>query len=1005
MGVRTKGGVQKLESSTMSAQRSFVKKTKAGRVMKVVREHYLRDDIYVGCELATEEYRGPDPSAWKLSAGASKFVVIDTNVALHQLDFLAHKSIADVVVLSVVLEECRNRSKSSYDRLRAMCQDPTKRFFVFANEHHRDTYIKAEPGESPNDRNDRAIRVAAKFYRRAIPSKRIVLLTNDRGNLLRAKEEGVDALSVRQFAKEHAGDAPELMDLVAGNDIDTEDASKDAATDDAPSAKRVKTAGPSSKTGGSGRGAIFTEHLSASQTAAGIKGGTLHQGSLRTGRFSPWEGYVGSDAVGGDIMIVGRTDMNRAMDGDVVAVELLPESEWRAPGTKLAKPGEEHKDSEKEKGENETETVSLAPAVAEDADDTSGPAKAGREDGVVPTGKVVGIVKRNWRERGYAACIDLGPGAAGAAASKAAQDATTAAARSSRLLAVPQDRRLPKIRIQTRQAAALVDQRIVVVIDSWPCDSPYPEGHYVKSLGKLGDVGAETAAVLLEADVDDRPFAPAVHACVPPLPWCFDQQVHLQAQPHREDLRSLRVCSVDPPGCRDIDDALSCRPLDEEGMPGMLELGVHIADVTSFLHPDTAMDDEAKRRGTTTYLVQRRLDMLPKPLTEDICSLRGGVERLTFSVFFRFNAETGLPVEGVAPRFTKAVIKSAAALTYAEAQHMMDDPNDASPLANDLRNINACARSLRKRRIDAGALTLASPEVRFEMDKETNQPLDVGMYVTREANQMVEEMMLLANVASAERILRAFPSYALLRRHPTPAPRMFDPLLKACRAVGVECDVSTSKKLADSLDAAVRPDDAYFNTLLRIVATRCMSQAVYCVSGAHSVNERVHYGLAAPLYTHFTSPIRRYADVVVHRLLNAALGLERAHTSLQDSEALKAVADNINVRHRNSQMAARASVELHTHIFFRKKAAETEARVIRVRANGLIVFVPKFGIEAPVLFDEGEDEGGKKAVLDEEAMTVTTKAGKTWKVFDACVVRIEIEELAAGRSRLAIKIL
>jgi exosome complex exonuclease DIS3/RRP44 len=279
------------------------------------------------------------------------------------------------------------------------------------------------------------------------------------------------------------------------------------------------------------------------------------------------------------------------------------------------------------------------------------------------------------------------------------------------------------------------------------------------------------------------------------------------------------------------------------------------------------------------------------------------------------------------------------------------------------------------------------------------------MYVTREANQMVEEMMLLANVASAERILRAFPSYALLRRHPTPAPRMFDPLLKACRAVGVECDVSTSKKLADSLDAAVRPDDVYFNTLLRIVATRCMSQAVYCVSGAHSVNERVHYGLAAPLYTHFTSPIRRYADVVVHRLLNAALGLERAHTSLQDSEALKAVADNINVRHRNSQMAARASVELHTHIFFRKKAAETEARVIRVRANGLIVFVPKFGIEAPVLFDEGEDEGGKKAVLDEEAMTVTTKAGKTWKVFDACVVRIEIEELAAGRSRLAIKIL
>ena len=346
---------------------------------------------------------------------------------------------------------------------------------------------------------------------------------------------------------------------------------------------------------------------------------------------------------------------------------------------------------------------------------------------------------------------------------------------------------------------------------------------------------------------------------------------------------------------------------------------MHIADVTSFLKPDTAMDLEARRRGTTTYLVQRRLDMLPKPLTEDICSLRGGVERLTFSVFFRFDAATGLPAPNVAPRFVKGVIKSDAALTYAEAQTMMDDADDDSPLANDLRRINRCARALRARRVEAGALTLASPEVRFELDKETSDPLDVGMYVTREANQMVEEMMLLANVASAEAILRAFPSHALLRRHPTPAERMFEPLLRACRAAGVAVDVSSSRALADSLDAAVRDDDPYFNTLLRIVATRCMSQAVYCVSGQHASPERRHYGLAAPLYTHFTSPIRRYADVVVHRLLNAALGLEKPDDTLRDTDAMRAVADNINVRHRNSQMAARASVELHTHIFFRNE--------------------------------------------------------------------------------------
>ena len=128
---------------------------------------------------------------------------------------------------------------------------------------------------------------------------------------------------------------------------------------------------------------------------------------------------------------------------------------------------------------------------------------------------------------------------------RAAADTT---GRPARVLCVPVDRRLPKIRIQTRQAPALADQRLVVAIDAWPADSPYPLGHYVSTLGPIGDADAETAAVLLEADVDDRPFAPAVHACVPPLPWQFDETTHLSQQPWREDHRALRVCSVDPPG-------------------------------------------------------------------------------------------------------------------------------------------------------------------------------------------------------------------------------------------------------------------------------------------------------------------------------------------------------------------------------------------------------------------------------------------------------------------------
>ena len=995
----------------MHGNRSFVKKTKGGRVVKVVREHYLRDDIYVGCAAAAPELRGPDPEQWKLSADAARYVVIDTNVALHQLDLLAHAAVTDVVVLSVVLDECRARSKASYERLRAMCQDPAKRFFVFANEHHRQTHVKAEPGESPNDRNDRAIRVATKFYQRALPNKRVVLLTNDRGNLAKAREDAIDALSCREFAAEQADQTPDLADVVAPSPLDDSLERDDAGGAAAPSpAKRRKTTedarpGASADPGALAKFAPFAEHLTPAAIASGVKGGTLHQGAMRTSRFTPWEGRVSSDAIGAEILIVGRANMNRAVDGDVVAVRLLPESEWRAPSAKIpSSSGDE--DAALATG-NPRRRRRRRMRRTKAARRTLPAAGLGPPSGRSPTGVVVAIVRRAWRERGYAASIDLGPGAAGRRRWRRRQRTPRRRARATRVLAVPLDRRLPKVRISTASRRAGVDQRIVVVLDQWPRDSPYPEGHYVRSLGPLGDVDAETQAVLLEADVDDRPFAPAVHACVPPLPWRFDEKTHLEQQPHREDLRELRVCSVDPPGCRDIDDALSVREVrggegGTSGDQGFLELGVHIADVTSFLKPETAMDDEAKRRGTTTYLVQRRLDMLPKPLTEDICSLRGGVERLTFSVFFRFDKVTNLPVPGIPPRFTKAVIKSNAALTYAEAQAMMDDAENDSGLARDLRAINRCARALRKRRLDLGALTLASPEVRFELDAATSDPLDVGMYVTREANQMVEEMMLLANVAAAEATLAAFPSRAMLRRHPTPAPRMFDPLLRACAAVNVPVDVSSSKALADSLDAATRPDDPYFNTLLRIVATRCMSQAVYCVSGQHAANERVHYGLAAPLYTHFTSPIRRYADVVVHRLLNAALGLEPAHASLMDLDGMRACADNVNLRHRNAQGAARSSVELHTHVFFRKKpVASAEARVIRVKADGMVVFVPKFGIEAPVAF-ETTDEA--PCALDEEAMTVTTPEGKTWKVFDALRVRVEIEELPARRSRLKVTV-
>lgn len=231
--------------------------------------------------------------------------------------------------------------------------------------------------------------------------------------------------------------------------------------------------------------------------------------------------------------------------------------------------------------------------------------KSGRQ----PCGEVVANMKRTWRARGYAGSLR--------------EDTQATPGRTSNALFVAVERSVPYISIQTRQAAQLMDKLLVVVVDEWPVDSRYPLGHYVRTLGKIGELDTESEALLLEYDVNTAPFTSAVHACVPPLPVSVPGEPPQYWKPSaaeidvpwRRDLRDLCVCSVDPPGCKDIDDALHARQL----LNGNIEVGVHIADVSSFCEAGSAMDEEASKRSTTVYLVNKRIDMFPKPLTEDIC--------------------------------------------------------------------------------------------------------------------------------------------------------------------------------------------------------------------------------------------------------------------------------------------------------------------------------------------------------------------------------------------------
>lgn len=935
----------------MLQNKSFNKKTKQGRVLKIVREHYLRDDIYCGaptCQVC-------DSTNARLSSNAPTILIVDTNVVLNQIDLLENPAIDDVVVLSVVLEEVKNKNISVYNRLRALCSNSLRKFFVFSNEHHKDTYIKAMVGESPNDRNDRAIRVATQWYQTHLGgATRVLLITNDRDNKRKATEQGIFAETVESYVKSLG--QPTLLDLLV--QPTSEDVSMENVEDLRPSKRK----------------AIYSEHKPMSEITAGLQRGIYHQGKLRVNRYNPFEAYVGSESIGDEIIIYGRGNMNRAFDGDRVAVELLPQDQWQ----------EEKSLSIAEEEDDEEEDVHLVPSSADDAPRTTNLVQGSAGDlnsgSCRPSGRVVGIIKRNWHS--YCGSLEPMPMPAGNGGIAHA-------------LFVSKDRRIPKIRIQTRQLGNLLDKRIVVAVDSWDCLSRYPSGHYVRTIGEIGDRDTESEVLLIENDIESRPFSSQILACLPPLPWSVSSED--LANSTRLDLRHLRVFSVDPPGCKDIDDALHCTSLPN----GNFEVGVHIADVTNFVHPGTPLDDEATQRGTSVYLVERRIDMLPKPLTEDICSLRADVERLAFSVVWEMTPEA----EIISTRYTKSVIKSCAALSYVEAQARMDDSRLMDPVTLDLRNMNALAKTMRLRRIERGAITLASAEVKFQIDTETHDPLDIGMYQIREANQMVEEFMLAANISVAEKILNHFSHCSLLRRHPSPTREMLEPLLRTAAAVGLSLDVSSSKALADSLDHAVA-DDPYFNKLMRILATRCMTQAVYFCSGDLSPPEFCHYGLAAPLYTHFTSPIRRYADVIVHRLLAASLGIYKLPTIFQDRPQLTSIADNLNYRHRNAQMASRASVELHTVIYFRKRPTDTEARIVKIRANGFIVFVPKFGIEGPVYLVARGEKGAGEWVVDEQQQKVKKMDGSvSYSVLQSVRIHMEVVEPQPNRPKLQLSLL
>ena len=398
------------------------------------------------------------------------------------------------------------------------------------------------------------------------------------------------------------------------------------------------------------------------------------------------------------------------------------------------------------------------------------------------------------------------------------------------------------------------DKAVVKVIE-WPDQAKNPIGQVIDILGQAGDNTTEMHAILAEFGLP-YVYPKSVEEAADKIPTEITEE-DLEG---REDFRDAVTFTIDPKDAKDFDDALSIREIKS----GLWEIGVHIADVTHYVKEGSIIDKEAEKRATSVYLVDRTIPMLPEKLSNGLCSLRPDEEKLTYSVIFTMN-EKG---EVKNSRITKTIIKSNRRFTYEEAQEIIE--TGKGDYSNELLELNKLAQILRAQRLSNGAIDFDRVEVRFEID-ETGKPVSVYFKESKEANKLIEEFMLMANRSVAEYVgkvpkdkkAKVFP----YRIHDLPDPDKLENLNFFINRFGYKIRTSgSSKEVAKSINKLLHDINGKKESeLIETVSLRAMQKARY------STDNIGHYGLAFDFYTHFTSPIRRFPDMMVHRLLTKYL--------------------------------------------------------------------------------------------------------------------------------------
>ena len=516
-------------------------------------------------------------------------------------------------------------------------------------------------------------------------------------------------------------------------------------------------------------------------------------------------------------------------------------------------------------------------------------------------------------------------------------------------------------------------KKVAVLVNRWERRDDAPWGEIVDVLGVPGENNTEMHAILAEYGLPYK-FPDAVERAAATIPV----EITPDEIARRRDFRDICTFTIDPADAKDFDDALSFRTLES----GNFEVGVHIADVTHYVRPGDVLDKEAYERGTSVYLVDRTVPMLPEILSNNLCSLREGEEKLTFSAVFEMNAKAKV----IKRWFGRTVIKSNKRFSYEQAQEIIEAAAAEEAVQPEVTQavlqLHKLASIMRAKRFAEGSISFERPEMKVIVDS-NGKPLDVVEKITKEANWLIEEFMLLANREVAHYVTKSLKSKAptfVYRIHETPNEEKIKSLSDFVKNFGYKFTPSKNpREIATELNTLMeeskgRPE----NAAISILALRSMARAEY------STDNVGHYGLGFDYYTHFTSPIRRYPDMMVHRLLARYMDKGRS----EKKQLFEQMCQHASAREQLATEAERASIKYKTVEFMQDKLGkEYDGTISGITEWGLYVQIEPTKVEGMVAL---RDIKGDYFVFDEKRYCLRGKSSR--QVFTlGDKVRVKVE--------------